>query len=64
MSAGDSRNWVCPVCGGTIIGDGFTSVYHCENADSEDTECVEPDASVVLCRFGDDSEDPKKKKIL
>lgn len=38
----------CPNCGGSIIGDGYTVVLHCENA--EDLDMKEPDADIVLCR--------------
>jgi hypothetical protein len=38
----------CPVCGGGLIGDGFTSVIHCENVDVIG-EGYEPDADPVYC---------------
>ena len=38
----------CKDCGGTLIGDGFTTPIRCEYAD---IECVEPDASVQYCGF-------------
>ena len=41
-SIGDS----CPNCGGSMIGDGYTVVRHCEYADSAG---YEPDAEAVLC---------------
>lgn len=34
-----------------MIGDGYTSVMHCENADEADYEFHEPDAEPVLCDF-------------
>ncbi len=37
----------CPNCGGTMIGDGYTSVRHCENVDVP--EDLEPDAPPVYC---------------
>jgi hypothetical protein len=37
----------CPICGGDIIGDGFTVVRHCENADLPID--VEPDANTIYC---------------
>jgi ribosomal protein L37AE/L43A len=46
-----SRDWVCPKCGGDIDGDGYTEVYHCENAEYDDYYDHEPDANVVYCRF-------------
>jgi len=42
-------NGVCPRCGGNLIGDGWRSVLHCENADLEMYEFHEPDARAVLC---------------
>ena len=45
----------CPKCGGDIIGDGYTSVMHCEYADDEEYEHCEPDADVVLCNFEESS---------
>lgn len=41
---------ICPNCGGLLLGDGFTTVIHCENADSFG---VEPDAEIVLCPQND-----------
>ncbi len=47
---GDYMSNVCNKCGGELIGDGYTSVVHCENAD-EDMYCgLEPDANIVECR--------------
>lgn len=41
----------CPKCGGSLYGDGYTQVVHCEFADVPD--CTEPDASPVYCDFED-----------
>lgn len=38
----------CPICGGNIIGDGITVVYHCEFVDISDIQ-VEPDSNIILC---------------
>ena len=46
----------CPKCGGTIIGDGYTSVRHCEFADDDKIFESEPDAPVILCDFQDQCE--------
>ncbi len=46
MSADDE----CPVCGGQLIGDGYQTVLHCENADINDYWYTEPDASPVYCK--------------
>lgn len=40
-------NGTCSNCGGEILGDGYTVVLHCENAEIPD--CTEPDANTVLC---------------
>ena len=37
----------CPVCGGKLIGDGYTTVVHCENVDMPFD--IEPDANPVFC---------------
>ena len=39
----------CPNCGGTMIGDGYTIVKHCENVDIGLD--VEPDASPIYCKL-------------
>lgn len=49
-----SPNGCCPHCGGKILGDGCTTVRHCENADLDDTARFpygqpEPDANPVYC---------------
>jgi len=41
----------CPKCGGSMIGDGYTTVLHCENADEPTYEFLEPDAGPVYCDF-------------
>lgn len=38
----------CPVCGGTIVGDGYTIARHCENVDLPLD--VEPDVDVIYCK--------------
>lgn len=38
----------CPNCGGSLSGDGFTDVLHCENVDVIG-EGYEPDAAPVYC---------------
>jgi len=40
---------VCPDCGGTLIGDGYTTVVHCENAEPSKYWDLEADASPVFC---------------
>ena len=46
----------CDKCGGTMIGDGYTSVMHCEFAEEETYEFHEPDANPVECDFKEDDE--------
>lgn len=42
------RTYVCPNCGGSMEGDGYTTPMTCENA--EDIEdCREPDAPPRYC---------------
>lgn len=36
----------CFNCGGQMLGDGYTTVYHCEFVDPS---CVEPDADPIYC---------------
>lgn len=38
---------VCRNCGGTMVGDGYTIVLHCEYADCP--EDIEPDGKPVYC---------------
>jgi len=40
--------WTCPVCGGRIIGDGYTTVRHCENVEAP--EDAEPDGNTYFCK--------------
>ena len=47
----------CPRCGGSLIGDGYTTVRHCENVvRDDDLACMEPDAPIVFCDMEDDNE--------
>jgi len=41
-------DFVCPICGGELIGDGYTSVIHCENVDPPMD--IEPDADPLYCK--------------
>lgn len=40
----------CKNCGEEYIGDGYTVVLHCPNADYD---CVEPDANPIDCEDED-----------
>ena len=42
---------VCSVCGGSIIGDGYTQPMHCENVDCPPDR--EADAPVLECEKED-----------
>ena len=44
----------CSKCGGTMYGDGYSTVVHCEFADEEDYAYVEPDADPIECDFKED----------
>jgi len=44
----------CPVCGGSIIGDGYTIARHCENVDLPLDR--EVDAPILLCEEKTDYE--------
>lgn len=37
----------CPVCGGTMIGDGYTTPIHCENVDLD--PWIEADFGPIYC---------------
>ena len=40
----------CPNCGGSLIGDGYTAVIHCENATDVDAIAeAEADAGPIYC---------------
>lgn len=41
----------CPNCGGTVSGDGYHTVIHCDYAEEEDIDDAEaPDDNPVWCR--------------
>jgi len=50
------RDFVCPKCGGTMIGDGYTTVYRCEFTDENKTEGLAPDEGPVFCDFEEDEQ--------
>lgn len=39
----------CYYCNGDIIGDGYTSVQHCENAEEDHYQYLAPDEGPVYC---------------
>ena len=43
----------CPACGGQLVGDGYTTVVHCESLDVIG-EGLEPDAPPVYCNFDEE----------
>jgi len=42
--------YTCPKCGGDLIGDGYTSVIHCENS-TEDHMDKTPDDGPFYCDY-------------
>lgn len=46
----------CRNCGGDMLGDGFTEVMHCENAEEESYRYETPDSNPVLCTEGKDND--------
>jgi hypothetical protein len=38
----------CPHCGGSMLGDGYTTVMHCERVDLSSV-CAEPDSAPIFC---------------
>lgn len=49
----------CPKCGDRLVGDGYTLVIHCPNADEASVEGKECDANPVYCSEDYASEDVK-----
>ena len=46
-----NSDFPCPNCGGTMYGDGYTGVVHCENAGIDsDPGPYEPDAGPIYCK--------------
>lgn len=43
----------CRNCGGTMVGDGYTTVYHCEFVDTSGMY-LEPDAGPIYCEVSDE----------
>jgi hypothetical protein len=41
----------CPRCGGSMLGDGYREVFHCEFAEWHDYRWVTPDDEPVYCRY-------------
>lgn len=41
----------CIKCNGDMVGDGYTSVMHCEFASEDTYEFHEPDANPVHCDY-------------
>ncbi len=42
---------ICKNCGGDMIGDGHTSVIHCEYVEEDEYCFHEPDADPIYCDF-------------
>jgi hypothetical protein len=47
----------CKKCGSKIIGDGYSSVLHCEMAEYDSFYDKEPDSEVVFCELDYKKED-------
>ena len=47
----------CPRCGGSLIGDGYSMVVHCEFAEDDEIWETEPDAGIILCKETSDAEE-------
>ena len=54
----------CIRCGGTIVGDGYSTVRHCEFADQEDYLDKEPDVPTVLCRLIEEDAESRYREAL
>jgi hypothetical protein len=50
--------YYCPNCGGSLQGDGYTSVVSCEFADSEEYQYAAPDEGPFYCTFDGGDEQP------
>ena len=46
----------CPNCGGSMLGDGYTTPIHCEHVHG-DALLVAPDSNIVLCNPQDEDYD-------
>ena len=42
---------VCKKCGGTMLGDGYKTVEHCEFATNPEIDFMAPDEGPVYCDF-------------
>ena len=43
----------CDDCGGSMVGDGVSTVNHCEFIEDIIGMCLEPDAGPIYCGFKD-----------
>lgn len=46
----------CPKCGGTVFGDGYTSVVQCEYATNPEIDFMAPDEGPVFCDSKEEGE--------
>tara|TARA_Y100001936_G_C15984123_1_gene618496 strand:- start:268 stop:432 length:165 start_codon:yes stop_codon:yes gene_type:complete len=46
----------CKKCGGTLYGDGYSSVIACEYADETKVDEAEPDAGPIYCDYEESNE--------
>jgi len=54
----ESHRPVCKKCGGTLLGDGYKSVEHCEFATDPEIDFMASDEGPVYCDFVE-SDEPK-----
>ena len=47
---------VCNKCGGELIGDGYSMVIHCENAEDTEYEFAAPDEGPFECNYKEEGE--------
>lgn len=52
----------CKTCGGTMVGDGYTLVRHCEFVDVSGG-CFEPDAGPIYCTMSDEPESTEQNRV-
>ena len=49
---------ICEVCGGTMVGEGYVTLLHCENVELDmDVLSLEPDAGPIYCTMNEESND-------
>jgi hypothetical protein len=54
----------CIDCGGEMIGDGYTTLSHCEYADIQGMDCMAPDEGPLPCGYKDSNKEPPREVSL